>query len=356
MFKKKIACLCLGILFIAANVSFAAGRTRQVVDDAGRTKDINANITKVFSTSPMGTIFMYCLNPKKIAGLSWQITAEEKKYTSAEYQKLPYLGGNFGGKKNTMNFEVILKVKPDFILSVGDIDDMAVSDADALEKKLGIPVLLYDGSLEKTAETFLKLGDVTGEKKRSRELSLYIVKSLKETKSIVAKIPENGKIRLYYAEGVNGLETDPEGSSHSELVELCGGINVAEGQILRGYGRTGVSIEQVLSWNPELIIVCTDQGFSEGGFFDKIYTDPVWANINAVKNRCVYEIPYAPFNWFDRPPSANRIIGIKWLANLLYPEHFKYDIKKETKDFYKLFYNRVLTDGEVDDILKNSLR
>ncbi len=338
------------------NPLLAQEKTQSVKDDVGRTRTIPANITKVFSTSPMGTIFMYCLNYNKIAGLSWELTPDEKKYVNEKYQKLPYLGGSFGGKKNTMNLEMVLKVKPDFILSMGDIDDMAISGSNDLEKQLGIPVLLFDGSIEKTSDTFIKIGEITGDQKRAKELSDYLTKLLKETKEITAKIPEKEKISIYYAEGVKGLETDPKGSRHTELIELCGGVNAADVQIMRGYGRTEVSAEQVIKWNPELILACTDQGFSQGGFYEKIYADPLWATIKAVKNKQVYEIPYAPFNWFDRPPSVNRIIGIKWLSNLLYPEYFKYDIKKETKEFYKLFYQRALTDAEVDDILKNSLR
>ena len=59
----------------------------------------------------------------------------------------------------------------------------------------------------------------------------------------------------------------------------------------------------------------------------------------------MYEVPTAPFNWFDRPPSVNRMIGIKWLANLLYPNVFRYDMAAEVKDFYAKFYHYNLGRG-----------
>ena len=42
---------------------------------------------------------------------------------------------------------------------------------------------------------------------------------------------------------------------------------------------------------------------------------------------------------------------MKWLGNLVYPEVYKYDMEKEVKEFYKLFYNYELTDEEVKEIL-----
>ena len=53
--------------------------------------------------------------------------------------------------------------------------------------------------------------------------------------------------------------------------------------------------------------------------------------------------------------SSNRIMCVKWLGNLLYPEYFNYDVKDETKDFFKTFYHRDLTDDELNEILENAI-
>jgi iron complex transport system substrate-binding protein len=70
----------------------------------------------------------------------------------------------------------------------------------------------------------------------------------------------------------------------------------------------------------------------------------------------VYEIPAIPFNCFDRPPSANRILGLTWLANLVYPDFYNVDIHLETRKFYALFYHKKLTDAELDKVLCNAVR
>jgi iron complex transport system substrate-binding protein len=66
----------------------------------------------------------------------------------------------------------------------------------------------------------------------------------------------------------------------------------------------------------------------------------------------VYVPPDLPFGWFDAPPSINRLLGVQWLARLLYPAEFPEPLAPRVKTFHKLFYHREPTDAEVDALLK----
>ena len=55
--------------------------------------------------------------------------------------------------------------------------------------------------------------------------------------------------------------------------------------------------------------------------------------------------------WFDVPPGANRLIGLVWLAEILYPDVFKPDLKREVATFYRLFYHREPTPQQIDMLL-----
>ncbi|RBQ23903.1 hypothetical protein ALNOE001_06230 [Candidatus Methanobinarius endosymbioticus] len=59
-------------------------------------------------------------------------------------------------------------------------------------------------------------------------------------------IPNSEKKKVYHAEGEKGLQTDPSGSLHSQLIELVGGKNVADVQIQDGVGQIELSIEQFI--------------------------------------------------------------------------------------------------------------
>ena len=48
--------------------------------------------------------------------------------------------------------------------------------------------------------------------------------------------------------------------------------------------------------------------------------------------------PTAPFGWIDRPPSLNRVMGLKWLAGLFYPQLAPIDLRAAATEFYRLYY------------------
>jgi iron complex transport system substrate-binding protein len=327
---------------------------------AGREVEVPAKIDSVFSRCPMGTILMYTLNPDKIAGLNWKPTEYEKEYLTENYLKLPLLAGWFA--TNEGNVEEIIKAAPDILFSSarnpkGNIG--SIEQADRLQKLLNIPVVMLDSGITKLPAIYRFAGSLLGEEDRAEALAHYTEALLAEVGEKAAAIPEADRVRVYYAEGIEGLQTDPGGSLHSELIEFIGAINVADVEDIigvGGMGRAQVSPEQLANWQPEVIIACHDQGFaSNSGTYNVILKDPRFSALNAVKESEVYEIPYKPFNIFDRPPSVNRIIGVKWLANLLYPDFFDDDIQQEFKNFYKLFYQIELTDEQVASILENAV-
>jgi iron complex transport system substrate-binding protein len=327
---------------------------QEVTDHAGRKLELPAAISRVYSTSPIGTMLMYTFDDKMVAGVNVNISDEEKAYLTEYYTTLPNLGGWYG-KGNQGNIEEIIKAAPDVVLSSGT-DQGSIDQAEQLQKQLGIPVILVNSDLKDLPETYRFLGKLFNKEERGEELASYTQKTLEHAKEITDNIPADKKIRVYYAEEQDGLHTDPSGSSHSQLIDLCGGVNVADCEITPGYGRTAVSIEQVMKWNPELIICSVDNGYADSSSYNTIMNDGKWSTIPAVKGGLVFETPMQPQNWFDRPPSVNTIIGIKWVHSILYPEYVDYDIKEETKEFYKLFYHVELSDKDVENITKNALR
>ena len=134
------------------------------------------------------------------------------------------------------------------------------------------------------------------------------------------------------------------------MIDIAGGDNVADPSS-QGNTSTGVqvSIEQVIKWNPDVIIT------TEPDFYAKVYSDPNWGQINAVKNKEVYLSPQSPFKWFGRPVGANMIIGVPWTAKVIYPDEFKdLDMLSTTKEFYSNFYHFDLSDAQAKEILLGS--
>ena len=169
----------------------------------------------------------------------------------------------------------------------------------------------------------------------------YADDTLKTINGRTAAIAPSNRPRVYYARGPRGLITGLGGSINVETIELLA-QNVAGGN---NGGLANVSIEQVLLWNPDVIITI-DQDFAAN-----VYNDPSWASMNAVRNRRVHLSPKIPFGWVDFPPSVNRLIGLWWLAKILYPDRFQEDMRALTRDFYTMFYHRTPSEAQIDHVL-----
>jgi iron complex transport system substrate-binding protein len=202
--------------------------------------------------------------------------------------------------------------------------------------------------IEKLADyskVFRFLGEIFQLPKRGAALADYAEKCITETSRITNAIAESKRVSVYYAEGRDGLATECHVSVHAELIPLSGGKNVHQCSDKSTFGMQKVSMEQILRYNPQVIIS------HEPLFFSMLPNAPKWKNIRAVKDHRVYQIPRVPFNWFDRPPSFMRLLGLKWLTHQLYPQAYPLDEIAETQHFYKLFLNVELDKAAAGKVL-----
>lgn len=338
--------LCAFWLVVLALVLAAPADARVVTDSAGRKVDVPDAVRKVYASGPPASILLYVLAPDRMTGWPRPPHDYERPYIAKAYRDLPETG-RLTGRGDTANLEVVLKDRPDLIFDFGSIRDTYISLADRTQAQTGIPYLLIDGRFENTPTALRLMGDVLGVKDRAETLAAYVETLFAEIDRALKEVPENKRPRVYLARGPNGLETGLKGSINTEIIERAGGRNVADpgdgARVRRGI--TQVSIENVIVANPDTIITW------DRNFFDRVWKDPLWAGIDAVKRKRVYLAPTAPFGWIDRPPSVNRIIGLKWLAGLFYPDRFAFDLKAETRRFYKLFYHVDLSEAELDRLI-----
>ena len=328
---------------------------RTITDDAGREVTIPGigALQKIYYTGAPGQIFCFTLAPELAAGTTMEFSDAELAYLPEGTGDLPYLGTLSGGKE--LNPEAIMAegVQVIFSVTTGKPGDSDVSSADDLQNQTGIPVVVLDGTLDATPTTYRTLGALLGKEDQAEKLASYCETALDNVDKAVATVPEDQRVRLYYAEGSEGLQTEPKGSTHSLAFDRAGADNVAQDvEAQKGKGMSPVSLEQVLTWNPQVIIAWDD--VARGGADELIRTDANWSTIDAVKDGKVYTMPNVPFSWCDRPPSVNRILGIQWIANTLYPDAYDVDRVEVTKEFYSLFYHANVTDEQAREILGNS--
>jgi len=296
---------------------------------------------------------VYLLAPDKLAGLSFTFNGNPP-LVPEKYKSLPVIGGWFGTQ--TGNYETFIAANPDIIL-----EGTETSIKERQEKFGSIPVAglkagegttnYADDALTGYEPEFRFLGELLGVQDRAESLISYYKEAMSYVEKTLENIPEEDRIRVYYAEGKEGFSTDPVGSMHTRLLEFCGGVNVAEVTLKPGYGMADASLEQILLWDPDMIII--GRG-SQTTLYKSILSDSRWSQLRAVKNKQVAIRPDNPFSWFDGPPGPCHIVGTYWMINKLYPEETKdLDLKAKVKEFYSKFLQYDLTDQELEKLLAN---
>lgn len=330
-------------LVLAALAAAPAAAARTVTDSAGREVRLPERVKRVFAAGPPASVLVYALAPEKLVGWSRALRPEEKEYVVPAARELPETG-RLTGRGDTANLEVVLAAEPDLILDFGSTGGTYRSLADRVQAQTGIPYLLVDGRFANTVQALRLAGEVLGMPERGQALAAYAERTFAELDATLARVPPEKRPRVYLARGPDGLETGLKGSINTEIIERAGGVNVADA----GEGRQGIAqvqLEQLLLWNPDTIVTW------DAGFFRRVWSDPAWAGLAAVRERRVHLSPSLPFGWIDRPPSVNRLIGLRWLAGLFYPDHPRFDAKAEAREFYRLFYQVELDDAALDRLL-----
>jgi iron complex transport system substrate-binding protein len=312
-----------------------------VIDGAGRRVTIPTRVDRVFPAGPPAAIKLYTLAPELLIGWPRANRAEELDFLLPGVGNRPEVG-RITGRGNTANLEVVLAARPDLVLDAGSTRRTFAELADRVQGQTGIPYALLDGRFDVMAGSYETLGQLVGRVERARELAAYADDTMRTVVSRVDGIPRDRRPRVYYARGPAGLETGLGGSINVEILEFMGVVNVAAET--RG-GLATVSLEQVLRWNPD-VIVTIDQTFAA-----TVRDDPRWRGVKAVTDGRVHLSPKLPFGWVDFPPSVNRLAGLWWLGKVIFPEAFPEDLIPITRDFYRRFYHVEITLAQAARVL-----
>ncbi len=317
-----------------------------ITDMAGREVTVPTAVTHIFGANTNSTVMLYTLAPEKM--VAWNIKPDEAAmvYMDPEYARLPVLGSLYGSGKES-NIEEVLTYPLDLVvLCDTKANQKVIEAADSIEERLGVSVVVVKGDMGNYDEAYAFLGPILGVEEKAEELGAYCRETLAYAGEKTDVLSDEDKVRVYYARMDDGLTTEFTGSPNAQVLELAGGINVAVGETPSGE----VTLEQVVAWNPETIII-GHIGAEKVNAYNAIMGGGLWEETDAVQQGAVYSVPRLPFNWSDRPPSVNRVIGVKWLGSLLYPHVFDCDMTAEVKAFFSLFYHYELSDEEAAALL-----
>jgi iron complex transport system substrate-binding protein len=344
--RKTAALLVLGLAAIAA-----PSHAIDITDQRGRTISFDAPPQRVVMLPIPGpaTFIAIDRSERKIVGMNAH---------AASAMREGFLGRMFPGfakistnvvmagadpSNFTPNVESILALRPDVVFQWANA---AGGDSIAVLDRTGLPVLgMRVGSQEENAAFIALTGRVAGNEARAADLIGRQAEVRRRIEAVVSRVPDLPRPRVIYFNRAAQLLRVAGGRSHNDFyIRLAGGQNAAA----EIQTANTVTIEQVLTWNPEVILL----GNFDAAVPADLYDDPRWQSVDAVKNRRVYKMPLGGYRW--DPPSQESALTWIWLAGLLHPELEHANLRAAIRDWFTFLYKHDLTDDEIDDILMAS--
>ncbi len=314
-------------------------------DSVGREVELPTNIERVVISGPLAQIVVFALCPDKLVGIAskWDKSAEQ--FLATEYYNLPELGQLYGGK-GELNLETLLASEAQVVIDVGEPKGSIKEDLDALTEQTGIPFVHVTMTTATMGDAYRKLGELLNMPEEAEALAAYCEGVYQKMLALSENVD---KVNLLYITGDQGLNVIAQGSYHAEVIDLLSNnLAVVDSPSSKGTGNE-VDMEQIMNWNPDVIL------FAPKSIYATVGADPMWSEITAIKTGAYYEVPMGPYNWMGFPPSVQRILGMLWMAKLLYPDAADYDLYTEVAAYFKLFYHCELSEADFDALVVNSI-
>ena len=310
--------LCFG-MFSGCGVSEGKNQsTRVITDGAGRQVEVPETVESIVCVG-VGALRYTCYMGAQDLVIGVEDCEKEPVISRlynfvniAKFKDLPIIGTN-----GSPYPEEIIKIMPDVIV----MSKSASVDADDLQTKTGIPVVVVPGSdttLDNAAyETIRIMGQLYGKEDRAAELTDYLKNIQKDLDDRTKDIPDSEKPSVYVGgvsfKGHHGFEGTEAGYGPFALIHAK---NLADTT-----GQTGafnIDLEQVLFWDPDIIFV----DFNGMSLIQEDYSkNPGYYNaFTAVQTGNVYsQISF-------RSNASNletALADAYYAACVMYPEQFK---------------------------------
>lgn len=318
---------------------------RQIVDAAGRTVTIPLEVNRVADSWHANNSMVLMLGgADKIVATTEQ--ARRQPWFRRLYPRIASVPAAFNSA-GEVNVETLIGVRPDVVLMAygGSLPKWL----DAVDS-FRIPVVMMPNtSLADLKTTARMTGEVLGprEAQVAADYVRYFDDNIRRVTQVVGKIARSERPKVLHTASAGVLAIDGRHTVIDDWIEVAGGVNAAD---VVGLGRP-VSLEQVIAWNPDVIIVGSAPNQKSR---QAILDDPRWRRIKAVQDGKVFVNPSGAYLW-DRH-SAESALQVLWAAKLLHPARFPgLDIREETRSFYARFFHYALSDAEFKSVIDATL-
>jgi iron complex transport system substrate-binding protein len=295
--------------------------TQQVIDMTGRSVTIPNNIQRVIAVNPGALRLVTYLDASNmvcgVEEVETDLAGRPYAMAHPDYAKLPIVGPMFGGDP-----ELIAAQNPDVIFSV----DTAVSNLDALENQLGIPVvgIIYGGlDTPELTQTFYDgltlMGKILHKENRAAEVINYVSGLIDDLNERTSNIPDSDKASVYVgglsSRGIHGFTSTCAYYAPFTLTNSKNVITPAMAQ--NSTAVVNIDVEVLPGLNPQIIFI--DYGGLSLCQEDVQNHLDVYKSLDAITNNRTYGL--MDYNWYSLNYDTV-LTDAYYVGNVLYPNQF----------------------------------
>ncbi len=296
MCKQNKKILLIGVTLLVLTAATVPAGARMLVDQTGRTIEVPESPQRVVSLAPSITEIVYDLN------------REDRLKGATTYSDFPEAAQNLPkvGSYVYLDLEKIVSLQPDLCIGIKDGNPKEI--VMRLES-LGIPVYAVDPrSLDSIRMAVLEIGELLQASETARRVAAEMAFRIDRVRELAETADH--RPRVFFQIGVSPIVSAGSDTFIHELIEIAGGINLA--QAYASYPR--FSTEEVIVAAPDVMIITS---MARQKVFDQVKSKwQQWPGIPAVKNNRIFLVDS---DLFDRP-TPRLIDGLETLIRLIHPE------------------------------------
>ncbi|HEX2841353.1 ABC transporter substrate-binding protein [Hyphomicrobium sp.] len=333
---RRVAALWLSLVLVAATGASPVHAERLVTDMAGRTVKVPDKVARVATIGPVPVLnsFVFAMGeaatiannlPPNLGGSRWRF----QYVVAPQIATLPVIQSGEGP-----SVEGVAQVAPDVVLT------MDRPTIDLVERTRTPAIYLAWREPDDVKAAMRLLGALYDRPDAAEAYCRYFDETLAKVSARTDALRDAQRPRVLYANLKN--LTQPHRIAEWWIAKAGGKSVTDDGRTSEAFN---FSIEQVLHWDPEVIVVSAAHEIADA------YADARIAGVSAIKNRRVYAVPMGAHVWGNR--TAEQPLTILWAAKAFHPELFKdVAISEEVRAFYANFFKSKLSDNDIDVILE----
>ncbi len=291
----------------------------------------------------------------KIVGMSQpSLTAAQNGLLGELYPEILNVETGFIDGTN-VNVEELMKLEPDVVFYSASSAELGEKLRNAGFAAVAISVNKWNYDCIETLDNWIRLlGEIFPENDKAERVKQYSAEALEMVQSRLETVPESERPRAFFLFKYDESTLMTSGAQFfgQWWADAIGAVNV--GNELQTDNSVTVNMEQVYSWNPDLIFITN---FTTAGPVD-LYQNTVggydWSVVDAVQNNRVYKMPLGMYRSYT--PGVDTPVTLIWMAQAAYPTLFEdIDIIIAAKNYYRDVFGIELTDAQAQSIFAPSV-